>query len=347
MKTVYVGLSGGVDSSVSALLLKDAGYRVVGAYMKNWSQDLPGFNCPWFDDYQDAKRVAVQLGIPFELLDFEKDYKKLVVDYMIDEYKAGRTPNPDVMCNQEIKFKLFLDASVAHGADMIATGHYAKTEDGRLFMAKDAKKDQTYFLYRAEKSALQKTLFPLGDYIKSDVKALASEKHLITANKKESMGICFVGKVGIKEFLSQYVETSPGPIVDAHGMTVGEHDGAIFYTIGQRHGLNAGGGLPYYVSGKDMSKNTVFVTTKLDDKKLWTDKITITDAHWIDKLPEREDDLVVRLRHRGPLLKVKNITHLDGNASEIQLAESQRAVAPGQSAVIYVRDECLGGGFIQ
>lgn len=347
MKTVYVGLSGGVDSSVTASLLKDAGHRVVGAYMKNWSQDLPGFNCPWFDDYQDAKRVAVQLGIPFELLDFEKDYKKLVVDYMIDEYKAGRTPNPDVMCNQEIKFKLFLEASLAHGADMIATGHYAKTDNGRLFMAKDTKKDQTYFLYRAEKSALQKTIFPLGDYIKSDVKILAGEKGLVTANKKESMGICFVGKVGIKEFLSQYFETTPGPIVDAHGLIVGEHDGAIFYTIGQRHGLNAGGGLPYYVSGKDMSTNTVYVTTKLDDEKLWTDSITIKDTHWIDKTPADEGGLVVRLRHRGPLLKINSVIHQNENTSVLHLEEPQRAVAPGQSAVIYRNDECLGGGFIQ
>ena len=230
---------------------------------------------------------------------------------------------------------------------MIATGHYAKTENGHLFMADDVKKDQTYFLYRADRQALQKTIFPLGDYIKSDVKALASKKGLITANKKESMGICFVGKVGIKEFLSQYVETSPGPIVDAHGLTVGEHDGAIFYTIGQRHGLNAGGGLPYYVSGKDMATNTVYVTTKLDDEKLWTSSIIIKDTHWINQLPKDTNNLVVRLRHRGPLLKVKSITHDGDNTSTLHLKESQRAVAPGQSAVLYQNNECLGGGFIQ
>lgn len=346
MKTVYVGLSGGVDSSVTAALLKDQGYKVVGAYMKNWSQDLPGFSCPWFEDYQDAKRVAVQLGINFELLDFETEYKNLVVDYMIEEYKSGRTPNPDIMCNQEIKFRLFLDAAIARGADMIATGHYAKTKDGKLYKAKDESKDQTYFLYRASSEAFNKTIFPLGDYLKSEVRKIAVDKGLATAKKKESMGICFVGKVGIKEFLSQYVSTTPGPIIDSHGIKVGEHDGAIFYTIGQRHGLNAGGGLPYYVSGKDMSTNTVYVTTKLDDEKLWTNKLKINDAHWINSAPADANGLSVRIRHRGPLLEIKNIEKLDDTTWMLELSNPERAVASGQSAVLYKNDECLGGGFI-
>lgn len=346
MKTVFVGLSGGVDSSVTALLLKNQGFRVVGAYMKNWSQDLPGFSCPWFEDYQDAKRVAVQLGIPFELLDFESDYKKLVVDYMIDEYKAGRTPNPDIMCNQEIKFRLFLESALEKGADMIATGHYARTKDGRLLMAEDSNKDQTYFLYRASSKAFEKTLFPLGDYKKTDVRKIAEQNNLATAKKKESMGICFVGKVGVKEFLSQYVETTPGPIIDEHGLTVGEHEGAIFYTIGQRHGLNAGGGLPYYVSGKNMDTNTVFVTTKLNDEKLWTNTIKINDAHWINNEPSTLENLKVRLRHRGALLSVKSIEKIDEKNWTLQLESPERSVASGQSAVLYQENECLGGGFI-
>ncbi|HSX44120.1 MAG TPA: tRNA 2-thiouridine(34) synthase MnmA, partial [Candidatus Saccharimonadales bacterium] len=276
-KKVYVGLSGGVDSSVTAVLLKEQGYEVVGVYMKNWSQDLPGFPCPWKEDYQDAKRVAVQLGIGFEMFDFEKQYRHKVVEYMIDAFKAGITPNPDIMCNQEIKFKLFLDTALERGADLIATGHYAKTKAGQLFVAKDANKDQTYFLYRISQDALKKTLFPIGDYTKPEVRALARKFRLVTADKKESMGICFVGKVGIKEFLMH--ELGPqksGAITDQAGKIVGQHDGAIFYTIGQRHGLEVGGGLPYYVTGKDMKKNQVYVTNNLDDPDLWRREFTIT-----------------------------------------------------------------------
>lgn len=340
MKTVYVGMSGGVDSSVTAALLKEQGYNVIGVYMKNWTKDLPGFECPWKEDFQDAKRVAVQLGIDFKVFDFETQYKQKVVDYMIAEYKAGRTPNPDIMCNQEIKFKLFLETALEDGADLVATGHYARTKDGMLLRAADDNKDQTYFLYRVTEAALKKTLFPLGDYTKPEVRELAKKFNLVTASKKESMGICFVGKVGIKDFLSQYVETVPGSIVDQTGAVVGEHDGAIFYTIGQRHGLNVGGGLPYYVVGKDMDKNEVYVTTDLNDSRLWSRELKLTSMHWINGVPS-DQTVEVRTRHRAPLIKGQ----LTSDAT-VTLKDEIRALTPGQSAVLYQGDIVLGGGII-
>jgi tRNA-specific 2-thiouridylase len=340
---VYVGLSGGVDSSVTAALLQEQGYEVIGVYMKNWSQDLPGFPCPWKEDYQDAKRVAVQLGIPFKMYDFETEYRHKVVDYMIKEYKAGCTPNPDIMCNQEVKFKLFLETCLEDGADLIATGHYAKTKNGKLYKAKDDNKDQTYFLYRITEDALKKTLFPLGGYTKPEVRELAKKFGLVTAAKKESMGICFVGKVGIKEFLQQYVETEPGEIHDQNGKVIGEHDGAIFYTLGQRHGLDVGGGLPYYVTGKDMKKNVIYVTADLNDTGLWSKQIKISQEHWIgNPLAQTAQGrtLSVRTRHRAALVEC---TYEKG---VIKLKDEIRAVTPGQSAVLYKDDLVLGGGIV-
>lgn len=343
-KKIFVGMSGGVDSSVTAALLLEQGYDVVGVYMKNWTQDIPGFICPWKEDFQDAKRVAVRLGIDLKIFDFEEQYRNRVVDYMIDEYKSGRTPNPDIMCNQEIKFKLFLDTALEQGADMIATGHYAKVVDGQLLVASNKPKDQTYFLYRVTEDALRKTLFPIGDFAtKEEVRAKASEFKLPTANKKDSQGICFVGKVGIKEFLKQYVETVPGDIVDSYGQTIGQHDGAIFYTIGQRHGLNVGGGLPYYVTHKDMDANIVYVTTDLQDKSLWAKEIILRDPHWINEAPTNQT-YQVRLRYRGPLID-SQINIQDGVATII-LKDEQRAIAAGQSAVVYQDDRVLGGGVI-
>ncbi|MCA9348820.1 tRNA 2-thiouridine(34) synthase MnmA [Candidatus Saccharibacteria bacterium] len=342
-KTVYVGLSGGVDSAVSALLLKQQGYRVVGVHMKNWSQDIAGFECPWREDYQEAKKVAAYLDIEFKLFDFETDYFNRVVQYMLDEFASGRTPNPDVMCNQEIKFKLFLEASLAEGADLIATGHYAATSDGHLLRATDESKDQTYFLYRIERSALEKVIFPLGSLNKSEVRQIASANLLPNAKRKESMGICFVGKVGIREFLSQYVKASPGDIIDDKGETLGQHEGAIFYTIGQRHGLGIGGGLPYYVTGKDMEKNEVYVTKNVSSHLLWSDTIKLTSVHWINK-SENNQQLFVRTRHRAPLVACS----LDqaGQVTKLQLNEQIKAITPGQSAVLYTSSECLGGGII-
>lgn len=345
MKAVYVGLSGGVDSSVTAALLKQQGYKVVGVFMKNWSQDLPGMPCPWKEDYQDAKRVAVQLGIDFKMYDFETEYRQKVVDYMVAEYQAGRTPNPDIMCNQEIKFKLFAQAAFEDGADLIATGHYATTRDGKLLTAKDSNKDQTYFLYRVTTDALQKTLFPLGDYTKPEVRELAKKFGLVTATKKESMGICFVGKVGIRDFLTYELgDQKPGAIIDEYGQKIGRHDGAIFYTIGQRHGLDVGGGLPYYVTGKDMNKNEVYVTTKIDDTNLWAKKLKLTSLHWISQIPKDGQTVWVRTRHRAPLVEAK--LRLKSDGAWLDLKDEIRAATPGQSAVVYVDNQCMGGGIL-
>jgi len=346
-------MSGGVDSSVSAALLQQQGYDVTGVYMKNWSQDLPGMVCPWKQDYQDAKRVAVQLGIPFRMYDFQTEYRRNVVDYMIAEYQAGRTPNPDIMCNQEVKFKLFLNAALEDGADMIAMGHYARTQDGRLLTAANTEKDQTYFLYRVTEDALQHTLMPIGDFAtKADVRTKAKELGLSTADKKDSQGICFVGKVGIKDFLLHELGEQPhGRIIDQNGATMGEHDGALFYTIGQRHGLQVGGGLPFYVVGKDMAKNEVYVTTDLQDARLWHRNLRLTDLHWINQPPEPGKTYHARTRYRAPLIECK-INLEDGpigtltTTANVQLTEDIRAITPGQSAVIYDGDRVVGGGIV-
>lgn len=340
-KHVYVGMSGGVDSSVTAALLIDQGYRVTGVYMKNWTQDLPGMICPWADDLADAKRVAVQLGIDLKVYDFEQQYRDKVVGYMIDAYRDGYTPNPDIMCNQEIKFKLFLETALEDGADLVATGHYAATEDGKLLLAQDEVKDQTYFLYRVSSRALSKTLFPLGGMEKSRVREIAEEKGLYTASKKDSQGICFVGKVGIREFLSQYVETSPGPIIQKEtGKQLGEHDGAIFFTVGQRHGLNVGGGLPYYVVGKDMDKNEVYVSTNLQDDSIWRTGADVTSLHSIAGGEIEDGEYLARIRHRAPLVPVVKA------GSHVEFKDAQRALAPGQSIVLYRGKVCVGGGII-
>lgn len=342
---VFVGMSGGVDSSVTAALLRDEGYDVTGVYMKNWSQDLPGMVCPWKEDYQDAKRVAVHLNIPFKLYDFEQQYRDKVVNYMVAEYQAGRTPNPDIMCNQEVKFKLFLETALADGADFIATGHYARVQRGQLYTGIDVNKDQSYFLYRVTADALWRTLMPVGGYEKPKVRELARMYGLGTAEKKDSQGICFVGKVGIKDFLLHELGEQPhGIIRDQHGTAVGEHDGALFYTIGQRHGLNLGGGLPYYVTGKDMAKNEVYVTRDLQDEGLWRRELDLAELHWINATPEADKMYHVRTRYRAPLVACE--IQMQTRTASLRLHEEVRAITPGQSAVVYDGERVVGGGIV-
>ena len=338
-KRVFLGMSGGVDSSVSALLLRDQGYDVTGVYMKNWSEDLPGMHCPWAEDLADAKRVAVQLDLDFEVWDFEQAYKQKVVDYMLNEFRRGRTPNPDIMCNQEIKFKLFYERALAAGADYIATGHYARADGSHLRLAADANKDQTYFLYRMSLSATARTLFPVGDLEKPAVKSLAAARGLDVAHKKESMGVCFVGEVGMKDFLQHYLPAQPGEIRELEtDRVLGHHDGAIFYTLGQRHGLYLGGGLPYYIVKKDLAQNLLYVSRNLNAADLWTDTLELEDLFLREPLPR--SNLRVRLRHRAPLIP----TTFDGHV--LHFSQPIKRPAAGQSAVLYSDDLCLGGGII-
>ena len=360
MKTVYVGMSGGVDSSVSALLLKEQGYNVVGIYMKNWSRDLPGMKCPWAEDLADAKRVAVKLGIDFEVWDFEKEYHDKVVDYMLSEFRKGNTPNPDIMCNQEIKFKLFYEKAMESGADFIATGHYARIiwtdSNANLARAIDENKDQTYFLYRISEEALAHTLFPIGEMMKPEVKKLAAEHKLHNAYKKESMGVCFVGEVGMKDFLKEYIETSPGEIREIETEKVlGYHEGVVFYTIGQRHGLYLSGvagetntGMPYYVVKKDAEHNIVYVSKNLNHEAIWTKELELKEIIWragptdflSQSTPKKQTTFQVRLRHRAPLISAI----FDGQTLRFE-SEIKRP-ASGQSAVLYDGEVCIGGGII-
>ena len=280
------------------------------------------------------------IGIDFRVFDFELEYKQKVVDYMLAEYQKGNTPNPDIMCNQEIKFKLFADTAFEQGADMIATGHYAKTNGRALLKAKDENKDQTYFLYRITEDVIEKTIFPVGDMLKPEVKALAAKIGLSVAHKAESMGVCFVGEANMKDFLAEFIETKPGKIVELEtGAEIGVHDGAIFYTLGQRHGLNLKAGLPYYVVKKDMDANIVYVSQNLNSLKLWTNTIKLKDV-----ILHHGDDgrhIQARIRHRAPLV---DADYQDG---VLTFAEEQKSLTPGQSVVFYRGDVCLGGGIIE
>ena len=344
-QNVFVGLSGGVDSSTTAHLLVEQGYEVVGVYMKNWTADIGDYRCPWRDDYLAAKRLAAFLKIRFVVFDFQKQYRQLVVDAMLTAYQAGLTPNPDIQCNQSIKFDLFLRTCLEQGADFIATGHYARVQQGKLYSAADTVKDQTYFLYRMPVAALDKVLFPLGDLTKPTVRHIAREHQLPNAERAESMGICFVGAVGMRQFLQTHLSVQPGAIIDDQQQVVGEHQGAALYTLGQRHGLQVGGGLPYYVTGKDMVKNEVYVSRNLNAASLWGQELHLQQTHWLVQ-PEIQQTYQVRLRHQGDYLAAR-LTNCSATTATLQLTQPTRLTATGQSAVLYNQSGLvLGGGLI-
>jgi len=350
--TIVVGLSGGVDSAVAAALLQREGFRVIGAFMKNWSDtpDPATGECGWKVERRDSMRVAAALGIPFHTVDLEEAYREKVVGYMVREYAAGRTPNPDVLCNREIKFDLFLKAAEALGADRIATGHYARIGtdgEGRhaLLAGADPDKDQSYFLHQLSQEQLARSVFPIGGLRKTEVRRIAAELGLPNAEKKDSQGICFVGKVDLREFLRYRIPSRPGPIVTTEGAVVGVHRGIAPYTIGQRHGLAVGGGAPCFVVEKDIHRNTLVVARGEDPAELYAPAAGVEDMHWISgsapRLPLR---CAVRIRYRQPLQEAAVEAAPEG--LRIAFASPQRAVSPGQFAVLYDGERCLGGGVI-
>ena len=350
-RKILVAMSGGVDSSVTAALLLRDGFEVAGAFMKNWSDDADACSggCGWQTEREDALRVAAKLGISFETFDFEEEYRRRVADYMVREYAAGRTPNPDVLCNKEVKFDLFLREAEARGFDMIATGHYARVEhsaDGRarLLAGLDPDKDQSYFLHRLDQRQLAKTLFPIGALRKAEVRTLAREFGLSVAEKKDSQGICFIGKVDLAEFLREKIPQRQGPIVTTDGSVVGRHRGVAPFTIGQRQGIRIGGGAPYFVTEKDMQRNTLVVSQNPDE--LLSPALEAEEAHWISgATPAFPLECDIRIRYRQPLQRC-TVTASGREGLHVAFAEPQRAVSPGQFAVLYKGEECLGGAVI-
>ncbi len=386
MKTkVFVAMSGGVDSSVAAALLKEQGFDVVGVYMRNWSdKDNEVSGCTYEQDVEDARKVAAYLGLPFYVWNFEKEYKQKVVDYMIHAYEQGITPNPDVMCNKEIKFGVFLEKALAAGADFVATGHYVRnmnkaridTNSSRVYhllKGRDTNKDQSYFLHRITQEQLTRTLFPIGEYQKSEVRELAKKFNLHVADKKDSQGICFIGKVKIAEFLKKRIKENPGDIV-LNGEVVGAHRGLSFYTIGQREGIQVAGPVPYYVVDKDFENNQLILAKGNMDERLYKKELIAVDSHWISSvssdvettpcLPAVSEGGVSAghdaRRARGTSLHyctaaIRYRQKPESCIVEIQKDQSlkvtfespQRAITPGQSIVFYQGDECLGGAVIK
>ena len=348
---VVIGMSGGVDSSVAALLLKEQGYDVIGIFMKNWDDTDEFGVCTATEDYEDVINVCNEIGIPYYAVNFEKQYWDKVFTYFLEEYKAGRTPNPDVMCNKEIKFKAFLDHAMSLGADYLATGHYAQVvevEGGvSMLRGKDDNKDQTYFLNQLSQEQLQKVMFPIGHLEKSSVREKAVEAGLTTATKKDSTGICFIGERNFKEFLGQYLPAQPGAMKTMDGETVGRHDGLMYYTIGQRHGLGIGGaGDPWFVLGKDLESNVFLVGQNFHNDALYSDSLTAIDISLstVREMP-KTFECTAKFRYRQPDTKVTVELNGDGNAI-VHFAEPVRAITPGQAVVFYDGDECLGGGTI-
>ncbi|NLM39812.1 MAG: tRNA 2-thiouridine(34) synthase MnmA [Firmicutes bacterium] len=347
---VVIGMSGGVDSSVAALLLKNAGYDVIGVFMKNWDDTDDMGVCTAELDYDDVRRVCDQIGIPYYTVNFEKEYWDKVFVYFLEEYKQGRTPNPDVMCNKEIKFKAFLEKAMQLEADYLATGHYAQIgrENGEftLLRGADQGKDQTYFLYTLGQQQLSKTLFPIGHLTKREVRAIAQEAGLATANKKDSTGICFIGEKDFKEFLSQYLPAQPGEIRSIDGELKGYHDGLMYHTLGQRKGLGIGGpGEPWFVVGKDLSSNTLIVAQGSDHPALYSDGLEASDVSWVAGEPPAERfTCTAKFRYRQPDQEVTVI--LTEAGCRVEFSKPQRAITPGQAVVFYDGEKCLGGGTI-
>lgn len=348
---IVVGMSGGVDSSVAALLLKEQGYDVVGVFMKNWEEEDDNGVCTAETDWADVREVCDKIGIPYYSVNFAKEYWDRVFSYFLKEYRAGRTPNPDVLCNREIKFRAFLDFAMTLGASRMATGHFVQTDgEGRLLKGSDPNKDQSYFLYMVHAQQLRKSLFPVGGMTKAQVRQIAAAHQLPVSSKKDSTGVCFIGERNFKKFLSEYLPAQPGDMIAPDGEVVGRHDGLMYYTLGQRRGLGIGGrgdGRSWFVIGKDLANNRLLVAQGEDHPMLYSTRCRAEDVTWVGEAPVREGETLrcsARFRYRQPDQPVE-VTLQDGNLM-IHALTPQRAVTPGQSAVLYSGDVCLGGGIV-
>ena len=348
---IVVGMSGGVDSSVAALLLKEQGYDVVGVFMKNWEEQDENGVCTSERDWRDVRDVCDRIGIPCYSVNFAKEYWDRVFSYFLKEYRAGRTPNPDVLCNREIKFRAFLDFAMSLGASRMATGHFVRTDDeGRLLKGADPNKDQSYFLYMVHAEQLKKSMFPVGGMTKAQVRRIAAENSLPVCDKKDSTGVCFIGERNFKKFLSEYLPAQPGDMVSPEGEVVGRHDGLMYYTLGQRRGLGIGGrgdGRSWFVIGKDLERNRLLVAQGEDHPMLYSDCCVAEDVTWVGEPPLREGGTIrcmVKYRYRQADQPAE--VTLEGGRLLIRSLTPQRAVTPGQSAVLYDGDCCLGGGIV-